>query len=83
LEGILNGSMNLVDLDRGYHLKHSNDGSYQGVTGTFCHLDFEPHKKDPSKCKYYRSSVPCIGASSPTVSRRVVSCRCTVRHALL
>ena len=83
LEGILNGSMNLVDLDRGYHLKHSNDGSYQGVTGTFCHLDFEPHKNDPSKCKYYRSSVPCIGASSPTVSRRVVSCRCTVRHALL
>ena len=68
LEGILNGSMNLVDLDRGYHLKYSNDGSYQGVTGTFCHLDFEPHKKDPSKCKYYRTihwhifsyrTVPC------------------------
>jgi hypothetical protein len=52
LEGILNGSINLADISGGYGLKSSNDGSYHGISGQFCKLDFALHKNDPSNRKY-------------------------------
>ena len=57
LEGILNGSVNLVDLE-GVR-PSSSSGSYVGVEGLFCKLDFALHKNDPSNRKYDR----CLGAT--------------------
>ncbi len=52
LEGILDGSVNLVDIVNEY-VTPSNDGSYEKVMGSFCKLNFAAHKIDPSNCKYY------------------------------
>jgi len=54
LEGILNGSTNLVSISHSYSLKPTSDGSYRGVTGKFCKLDFALHKNDPSKYPMFR-----------------------------
>lgn len=54
LDKILNGSLNLVDLSSNYKLRPSQDGSYEGVIGKFCRLDFSLHKKDPSSYPMFR-----------------------------
>ena len=59
LEGILNGSVNLVSILGGHNLRPSNDGSYQGVGGKFCKINFALHKNDPSNCKFIVSSLSC------------------------
>ena len=51
LEGILNGSVNLVDITNVNIATPTDDGSYEGVTGVFCKLDFSLHKNDPSNRK--------------------------------
>ena len=51
LEGILNGSINLVDLSRGLTMAPSPDGSYNDIKGKFCKLNFSLHKKDPTSGK--------------------------------
>ena len=53
LDGILNGSVNLVDLVNVQNAAPSDDGAYEGVKGVFCKLDFSLHKNDPSNRKYY------------------------------
>ncbi len=51
LEGILNGSVNLVDIAND-NVRPSTDGSYEGLDGRFCKLNFAVHKNDPSNRKY-------------------------------
>jgi len=54
LEGILNGSINLSDIDPSYKLRPSADGSYHGVYGHFCKLNWPIYKKDPSSYPMFR-----------------------------
>jgi len=53
LEGILNGSLNLISI-QGIPEKRSNDGSYDSVLGDFCKVNFDLHKKDPSSYPMFR-----------------------------
>jgi hypothetical protein len=50
IETLLNGSMNLVGI-QGTPIV-SEDGSYDGVWGSFCQVNFAVHKEDPSSCTY-------------------------------
>jgi len=54
LDAILNGSIHLVGIEKNSYLKPSADGSYGGVVGKFCKLDFSLHKNDPSKYPMFR-----------------------------
>mmetsp|Transcript_19420 Transcript_19420/g.48390 ORF Transcript_19420/g.48390 Transcript_19420/m.48390 type:complete len:486 (+) Transcript_19420:135-1592(+) len=56
LEGILDGSVNLVDIVNEY-VTPSNDGSYEKVMGSFCKLNFAAHKTDPSNYPMFRFMV--------------------------
>ena len=50
IEMVLNGKLNLVKIDGTPTL--SQDGSYDGVVGSFCQVNFALHKEDPSSCTY-------------------------------
>ena len=50
IEMVLNGKLNLVKIEGTPTL--SQDGSYDGVVGSFCQVNFALHKEDPSSCKY-------------------------------
>jgi hypothetical protein len=50
-ELILSGALNLVEINLSSEFRSSTKGTYQGVTGGFCQLNFAAHKNDPSKCK--------------------------------
>eukprot|EP00978_Attheya_sp_CCMP212_P006504 scaffold14942_cov47-Attheya_sp.AAC.7 len=50
-EMILSGALNLVEINLSSEFHSSTKGTYQGVTGAFCQLNFAAHKDDPSKCK--------------------------------
>ena len=65
LEGILNGSVNLIALLTGHDMKPSNDASYQGIGGKFCKVDFALHKNDPSSRKYINSSFRALYLDKP------------------
>lgn len=58
LELILSAKVHLVDIriPNGALSIHGgnndNEGDYNGVTGEFCHVDWEKHKNDPSTGKY-------------------------------
>eukprot|EP00531_Pseudo-nitzschia_arenysensis_P003996 CAMPEP_0116126888 /NCGR_PEP_ID=MMETSP0329-20121206/6561_1 /TAXON_ID=697910 /ORGANISM="Pseudo-nitzschia arenysensis, Strain B593" /LENGTH=489 /DNA_ID=CAMNT_0003620979 /DNA_START=72 /DNA_END=1538 /DNA_ORIENTATION=+ len=56
LEGILNGSVNLVDIAND-NVRPSTDGSYEGLDGKFCKLNFAVHKSDPSNHPMFRFMV--------------------------
>jgi len=63
LEGILNGSVHLVDISTGHNLQFLEDNSYRGITGKFCKVDFALHKEDPTKYPMFtllfRASADC------------------------
>jgi hypothetical protein len=48
---ILSGALNLVEINLSHEFRLSTEGTYQGVTGAFCQLNFAAHKNDPSACK--------------------------------
>ena len=50
IEMVLNGKLNLVKIQGTPTL--SQDGSYDGVVGSFCQVNFALHKEDPSSCTY-------------------------------
>ena len=52
MKKIIEGSINLVDLsiDKS-KFQQVTDGSYTGVIGHFCHIDWSLHKNSPSECK--------------------------------
>jgi hypothetical protein len=54
LERILNGSIHLVDVGSGPSLHHTDDGSYEGVIGKFCKLDFSLYENNPEDYPMFR-----------------------------
>ncbi len=48
---IINGQVQLKDIDVGKGIRKSGKNSYQDVTGHFCQLDWALHKEDPSSCE--------------------------------
>lgn len=62
LNDILTGKLQLVDVQVAHDAMVHNDGSYQGVKGEFCRVNWAPHKKDPSVTPMFRDVV----AASPS-----------------
>ena len=49
---ILAADLHLINIDADYReLRRSPSGDYEGVYGTFCKLNFQVHKEDPSSSK--------------------------------
>ena len=49
---ILSASVHLVSVRAPRQARNGKKGSYEGVEGTFCRLDWEKHKNDPSSCEF-------------------------------
>ena len=53
LEMILSAEIHLIDLNsKPNEMMKAPSNSYAGVYGTFCKLDFDLHKRDPSSSKF-------------------------------
>lgn len=57
LNDILTGKLQLVDVQVRSNARVQKDGSYEGVHGEFCHVDWASHKKDPSTTPMFRDVV--------------------------
>jgi len=68
-ELILSGALNLVEINLSSEFRSSTKGTYQGVTGGFCQLNFAAHKNDPSKYPMFRDLV----AASPDCQKSHVT----------
>ena len=50
---ILEAKLHLIDIDvNGRELTRSPPDSYEGIYGSFCEINFQAHKDDPSSSKY-------------------------------
>lgn len=55
MKRIIEGSVNLVDLSIDItKFRQETDGSYSGVIGHFCHIDWSLHKNNPSAYPMFR-----------------------------
>ncbi|OEU19846.1 hypothetical protein FRACYDRAFT_235907 [Fragilariopsis cylindrus CCMP1102] len=65
IEMVLNGKLNLVKIEGTPTL--SQDGSYDGVVGSFCQVNFALHKEDPSSYPMFRFlEAASPGCQNPT-----------------
>lgn len=61
LQQILDGTLSLVDVRPSREATVHEDGSYTGVIGSFCAVDWSSHKNDPASTPMFRDVI----ASSP------------------
>ena len=66
LQKVLEGKYSLVDVHVDRSAAISEDGSYQSIIGSFCQLEWGPHKSDPASTPMFRDVVQgSRGCKSP------------------